>query len=452
VDSGDSAYVTGNTYPIDSDSPAPDFPVTSGAYETTRTFIAAFVTKLNPNGTGLVYSTFVGGLHGDAFGTGIAVDAAGDAFLVGIAINGFPVTPDAIQPEPLGSQSGFFAELNPAGASLIYSTYLGGSNSNYDGSAAVGLDPEGNAYSTGVTRSLAFPTTAGVFQSTLAGYQDAFITKFGTGTGSDTVPITFGTSPTGLTYSVDGTSYTSSQTLAFVTGTTHTISVGSPQTASGTRHTFSSWSDGGAQSHMITASSTATYTANFNTAYLLTTASNPTTGGTVAPASGAYYPTGTLVNLSATANSGYSFSSWTGNVGNAASAKTTVAMNAPESATASFGASGITYLFGNISGKSGPSNARVWSIQVSNNGPAAAVGAEVSGITFTQVGGTVCTPVITSAFPIPGGNLAPAVSITVPATIDFSTCAANSRFTVNVALSANLGTSDGSIVRLNQFQ
>jgi hypothetical protein len=127
-------------------------------------------------------------------------------------------------------------------------------------------------------------------------------------------------------------------------------------------------------------------------------------------------------------------------------------MNAPKTVTATFGISGTTSLFGNITGKSGASDARIWSIQVSNNGPAAALGAEVSGITFTQVGGAACNPAVTSTLPIAVGNLAPAASATVTATIDFGSCAANARFTVNVALSANLGSSGGSIVRLNQFQ
>jgi hypothetical protein len=215
---------------------------------------------------------------------------------------------------------------------------------------------------------------------------------------------------------------------------------------------FTSWSDGGAESHTITVSVAATYTANFSTAYLLTTAVNPTTGGTVSPGSGTYYAAGTVVDLTATANSGYAFSSWTGNVANAASASTTVTMNAPESVTAAFGIAGVTYLFGNITGKSGASDARVWSIQVSNNGPAAAVGAEVSGITLTQVGGAACAPSVTSGLPIAAGNLAPSANATVGATFDFASCTADARFTVNVALSANAGSSGGSIVRLNQFQ
>jgi hypothetical protein len=99
---------------------------------------------------------------------------------------------------------------------------------------------------------------------------------------------------------------------------------------------FANWSDGGALSHTITASSSpATYTANFTTQYYLTTAASPTGGGTISPASG-WYNSGTVVSVSATANSGYQFSGFSG----ALSGTTTpqnLTMNAPKSVTANFG-------------------------------------------------------------------------------------------------------------------
>ena len=155
-----------------------------------------------------------------------------------------------------------------------------------------------------------------------------------------TVSVTVGTSPAGLSFSVDGTTYSSTQTLTWTSGSSHTIATTSPQSpTTGTQNTFASWSDGGAISHSVTASaSTSSYMATFTTSYQLTTAANPTIGGTVSPASGTYYASGTVVNLSATANSGYTFTNWTGNVANANSASTTVTMNAAESVTAKFSA------------------------------------------------------------------------------------------------------------------
>jgi hypothetical protein len=98
---------------------------------------------------------------------------------------------------------------------------------------------------------------------------------------------------------------------------------------------------------------TTSYTATFNTAYLLTTAANPTNGGTVAPPSGTYYAANTVVNLSATPNPNYAFYNWTGNVANANSASTTVTMTAPQSVTANFVLASLTVSptsvnFGNV--------------------------------------------------------------------------------------------------------
>ena len=181
-----------------------------------------------------------------------------------------------------------------------------------------------------------------------------------------TVRVTVGTSPAGLSFSVDGTTYTSKQNLTWTVGSSHTIATTSPQNSSGTENNLTSWSDGGAISHSVTAaSSTTTYTASFNTSYQLTTAASPTSDGTVLPATGAFYASGTVVNLSATANSGYTFSSWTGNEANASSASTTVTMSAPQSVVANFGstsapASGLTFAppsvsFGTVSLSGGSS-------------------------------------------------------------------------------------------------
>jgi hypothetical protein len=151
---------------------------------------------------------------------------------------------------------------------------------------------------------------------------------YNSATGSNTVivtgaslQVTVGTSPTGLSFSVDGTAYTSTQTLTWTVGSSHTIATTSPQTSSGIQNAFASWSDGGAISHSVTAQSTTTsYTATFSTSYQLTTAANPASGGTVSPASGTFYAAGTQVNLTATPNSGHTFVNWTGNVASSSSA------------------------------------------------------------------------------------------------------------------------------------
>jgi hypothetical protein len=172
VDSSGNAYVAGNTT-------STDFPTTLGAFQPAlRGFRAAFVTKLNPTGTALVYSTYLGG-SGYDFGYGIAVDSSGDAYVTGsTSSTDFPTTPGAFQTTCSGSclnSDGFVTELNPAGSALVYSTYLGGSAS--DEGSGIAVDASGSAYVTGGTRSSDFPTTPGAFETTCSGSICVFVTK-----------------------------------------------------------------------------------------------------------------------------------------------------------------------------------------------------------------------------------------------------------------------------------
>ncbi|MGH8092193.1 MAG: SBBP repeat-containing protein [Chthoniobacterales bacterium] len=183
--SGD-AYVTGFT---DSD----DFPTTPGAFQTTNHPNGiytddAFVTELNSTGSGLVYSTYLGGYEIDR-GQGIAVDTSGNAYVAGLTYSDdFPTTAGSFQPTLNGGLDAFVTKLNPTGTGLIYSTYLDGSF--YAEGDAIALDPSGNAYVTGLTASSDFPTTAGAFQTTYGGVQDAFVTKLNP-TGSGLVYSTY---------------------------------------------------------------------------------------------------------------------------------------------------------------------------------------------------------------------------------------------------------------------
>lgn len=116
-----------------------------------------FVTKLDPGGSNLVYSTFLGGNELDE-GIGIAADPAGSAYVTGLTEStNFPTTTNAVLRSLQGGQDAFVAKLNPAGSAFIYATYLGGTNAdNGDGVAA---DIAGFAYVTGFTSSTNFFTT-----------------------------------------------------------------------------------------------------------------------------------------------------------------------------------------------------------------------------------------------------------------------------------------------------
>jgi beta-propeller repeat-containing protein len=171
LDTSGNAYVTG-------ESGSADFPTTTGALQSALVGGSdAFVTKLNATGSALAYSTYLGG-NGFDSGSGIAVDSSGNAYVTGVTgSTDFPTTAGAFQNAFGGGlNDAWVSKFNAAGAALLYSTYLGGSDD--DEGLGIALDSVGNAYVTGITSSTNFPTTTGTFQSAFAGVEDAFVAKF----------------------------------------------------------------------------------------------------------------------------------------------------------------------------------------------------------------------------------------------------------------------------------
>ena len=169
VDGSGDAYVTGTTS-------STDFPTTVGAKQTASGGNSdAFVTKLNPTGTALAYSTYLGGTGGET-GYGIAVDTAGSAYVTGFTgSTDFPTTVGAKQTTSGGGFDAFVSKLNASGSALTYSTYLGGGSN--DTAWGIALDSAGTAYVSGDTNATDFPTTVGAYQTTRAGNDDAFVSK-----------------------------------------------------------------------------------------------------------------------------------------------------------------------------------------------------------------------------------------------------------------------------------
>ncbi len=191
VDSAGNAYIAGRAQSI-------NFPTTTGAYQTTSGGGSdAFVAKLNPAGSALIYSTYIGGQSGD-IGFGVAFNpATGNAYVTGATTSSnFPVTAGAFQTacgggcSSVGGSAVFVSELNSTGSALLYSTYIGGSTADTAIAFGISLDSAGEAYVTGRTSSAAFPTTSGAFQTTFGGNQDAFVAKVNA-TGSALVYSTF---------------------------------------------------------------------------------------------------------------------------------------------------------------------------------------------------------------------------------------------------------------------
>ena len=210
VDAQGEAYIAGTTN-------SGDFPTTPGAFQTSCPSCgisgpSVFVTKLNPTGSSLVYSTYLGGTNGLGEGRNVVIDGSGHAFVAGLTeATDFPVTPGAFQTAskggtcgiafPFPCDHGFVSELNATGSALVYSTYLGGSGEDIAWDLA--LDGSGNVYVAGLTNSTDFPTTPGAFQTVFGGESpncdtsvavfvcgDAFVTKLNP-TGSATVYSTY---------------------------------------------------------------------------------------------------------------------------------------------------------------------------------------------------------------------------------------------------------------------
>jgi len=147
------------------------------------------------------------------------------------------------------------------------------------------------------------------------------------------IPATVTSSPPGRSLTVDGVACTAPCSFLWTAGSPHTIAAATQAGATGTQYVFANWSDTGAASHTVTAPSSAiTYTAAFTTQYYLTTAA--TAGGTVAPASG-WYNAGGTVAVSASANTNYQLSGFSGALTGSASPQN-VTMNSPLSVTAGF--------------------------------------------------------------------------------------------------------------------
>ncbi len=213
VDSTGCVYITGFTASLDTDPPG--FPTKAPLQPNSNENVDAFVTKINADGSSLIYSTYLGG-KGDDRGFCIAVDSFNNAYVTGSTTSrntnppGFP-TKYPIQPDNNGETDAFLARLKPDGSDLIYSTYLGGKVD--DQGSGIAADATGNIYITGSTYSKWTPSQFGppgfpvqdplqpdnngdsdVFILQLASHADLSITKSGSPN-----PVTIGQN---LTYTI----------------------------------------------------------------------------------------------------------------------------------------------------------------------------------------------------------------------------------------------------------
>jgi uncharacterized repeat protein (TIGR01451 family) len=171
VDSSGNVYVAGTTS-------STNFPTHTPAFANSKGLSDIFVTKIDAAGANILYSTYIGGSGLDR-ADGLAIDAAGNAYVVGRVgdtSTDFPTTTGALATTYRGGDfDGVLFELNSQGNALVYSTFLGGEDN--DSAEGIAVDQNGNAYVTGGTRSNGFPLTSSGFQTFRAGDTDAYVTK-----------------------------------------------------------------------------------------------------------------------------------------------------------------------------------------------------------------------------------------------------------------------------------
>lgn len=182
LDGDGNSIITGFTF-------STDFPTTMGAYQSTIAFGDIFVTKLNSNGSGLIFSTFIGG-SGVDYGGSPAIETGGAVILTGATYStDYPTTAGAYQTIAGGGfGDAFVTKLDASGSSLIYSTYLGGTAEDFGSSLA--LKNDGSVFIGGTTNSADFPVTSNAVQLLIAGPSDGFLTRLNS-TGSSLMYSSF---------------------------------------------------------------------------------------------------------------------------------------------------------------------------------------------------------------------------------------------------------------------
>ena len=182
VDSENNAYIAGATS-------SSDFPTTNGSYNESHSGANdVFILKLNQDGSDLIYSTYVGGCGGDGGGS-IVLDSANNAYITGsTSSSDFPTTSGCFNESHSGAHDVFVVKLNQDGSDLIYSTYIGGNDS--DVGREIVVDNMNNAYVVGETESSNFPNTSNCFDDSLDGERDVFVFKLNSD-GSDLIYSTY---------------------------------------------------------------------------------------------------------------------------------------------------------------------------------------------------------------------------------------------------------------------
>lgn len=235
LDGADNLYIAGAT-------PSGSFPVTKNAVQGTypgNGNLSGFLMKLSPDGTKILYSTYLGGSAGESLPYDIALDSSGNIWTAGTTGGGsnFPLSSDALQSTIAGGNDGFVTELSSDGSKIVYSTYLGGSGND----AVLGIRPDfqGNIHVDGYTNSANFPLSPNALQSNFAngepiyGYNDEFFAILGGGVIGTFGPLVGGNTGD-TTITVNGSGFQQGATCSLVEGNNSIASAAAVVSANGT--------------------------------------------------------------------------------------------------------------------------------------------------------------------------------------------------------------------------
>ncbi len=321
---GGAAVVAGMT-------DAADFPTTPDAFDPSYNGgTDGFLVAIDTTSPSLRWGTFMGG-QGNETIYGLALDLGDQPTMIGHTDSpDFPTTSGAFDMtynEGCGTGTcgdAFLARLEATGRLLVYGTYLGGTygvlsqRTGVDSGYGVAVDASGAAYLAGSTRSVDFPVTPGAIDTVFGWDTDAFIAKLEL----TSHKIRVDSNPAGvLTLLVDGSPVQAPHEFYCGDGSAPVLTAPSPQTVGGTRYTFSSWSDGGAQSHAVPCTGPGSFVADFTRQHALTFTTTPpglnvsVEGNTVTTPYTHWCAEGSLVVLDVPspqgrANTRYTFSDW----------------------------------------------------------------------------------------------------------------------------------------------
>lgn len=222
--------------------------------------------------------------------------------------------------------------------------------------------------------------------------------------------------------------------------------------SAGVRNVFDKWDDNiTTNPRQLTDLGPGTHTAQFHLEYLTAITASPSSAGTVTGAG--FHTANTIVPISATPNPGFLFTGFTGDL-TSSSSSASLKLDGPKTVIANFVLAPAPNLGALITSKTGTPADRVWTISVSNTGPGTASSAQINGMMVTQTFGTPCTVVRLSpaSFPIQLGDIASGAAVSPSVQYDFSTCAANARFTATIVFTSTAGSFAGAAVLVNQLQ